>query len=446
MSAYFESPTSNLSLTDFGWTARFLRWLLMGILVAICVSLAVVPWQQSIRGTGRVVAYAPVERMQVLEAPIMGRVVHWYVQEGQEVEHGQIIAELSDNDPEILARLQREYDAAQQQVSATLMSIAAIESRISSMELERMSALQMADEKVRAEENRVRSAQQRVDASRAAYETAMINVERQRVLEGKGLVSTRDLELAELQVRKTQTDLESDMAQLEASKNNAASARAEKRRVGSGTLATIESARSSLQSTMSTKAKTEADLARVEVRMSRQQSMRIEAPRRGTVMRFLARQGGEFVKAGEPVVLFVPKTSSRAVEVWVDGNDAPLITKGRHVRLQFEGWPAVQFVGWPAVAVGTFPGRVDFVDASDDGRGRFRILVVPEKGEAWPESRYLRQGVRANAWVLLNQVSIGFELWRQLNGFPPALGNMPPASVTGGKENLGKPQGDPKNE
>nr|MCH9680528.1 transporter [Deltaproteobacteria bacterium] len=88
---------------------------------------------------------------------------------------------------------------------------------------------------------------------------------------------------------------------------------------------------------------------------------------------------------------------------------------------QFEGWPAVQFVGWPSVAVGTFGGTVAFVDATDNGAGRFRVVVVPDGEEPWPAARYLRQGVRANGWVLLNQVSIGYELWRQFNGFPPAV-------------------------
>jgi hypothetical protein len=73
------------------------------------------------------------------------------------------------------------------------------------------------------------------------------------------------------------------------------------------------------------------------------------------------------------------------------------------------------------VAVGTFGGTIAFVDAHDDGHGRFRVVVVPDEGSDWPDGRYLRQGVRAHGWVLLDQVSLGFELWRQLNGFPPAV-------------------------
>lgn len=155
------------------------------------------------------------------------------------------------------------------------------------------------------------------------------------------------------------------------------------------------------------------------------------APRAGVIFRVIANQGGEQVSAGDPLAVLVPDTQDRAVEIWVDGNDAALISPGRAVRLQFEGWPAVQFAGWPSVAVGTFGGRVAFVDSTDNGRGDFRLVVVPDPDEEpWPSTRFLRQGARANGWVILNRVSVGFELWRQLNGFPPVLDTQP--STTSG--------------
>ena len=128
------------------------------------------------------------------------------------------------------------------------------------------------------------------------------------------------------------------------------------------------------------------------------------------------------LKSGDSIAAFVPDTANLVVELSMDGNDIPLIHAGDPVRLQFEGWPAVQFTGWPSVAVGTFGGRVMLVDATDNGYGKFRILVQPDpKDEAWPSNRYLRQGVRTNGWVLLNRVSLGYELWRQFNGFPPTV-------------------------
>ena len=132
------------------------------------------------------------------------------------------------------------------------------------------------------------------------------------------------------------------------------------------------------------------------------------------------------VKQGDLLALVVPDTTSRAVELFVEGNDLPIISIGRHVRLQFEGWPAVQFSGWPSVAVGTFGGVIAVIDASDNGKGNFRVLVVPEDEEHWPESRFLRQGVRTVGWVMLDSVKLGWELWRRFNAFPISTASAPP--------------------
>jgi len=97
----------------------------------------------------------------------------------------------------------------------------------------------------------------------------------------------------------------------------------------------------------------------------------------------------------------------------------PLIKVGQDVSLQFEGWPGVQVAGWPSLAVNVFAGTVTTVDATDNGKGEFRILITPKEDKReWPSDRYLRQGVRANGWVMLKRVSLGYEIWRQLNGFP----------------------------
>jgi hypothetical protein len=133
----------------------------------------------------------------------------------------------------------------------------------------------------------------------------------------------------------------------------------------------------------------------------------------------------------------VPDISEQAVELYVSGNDTPLVSLDDEVRLQFEGWPAIQFAGWPSVAVGTFGGRVASIDATDNGTGKFRVLVRPGMEDDWPADRYLRQGVRANGWVMLNQVSLGYEIWRQLNGFPPVVAKGEPGL---GKSDAKKPK------
>jgi membrane fusion protein, adhesin transport system len=61
------------------------------------------------------------------------------------------------------------------------------------------------------------------------------------------------------------------------------------------------------------------------------------------------------------------------------------------------------------------------VDNTDNATGKFRIIVRPEAKDNWPAGSFLRQGVRAHAWIFLNQVSLAYELWRRFNDFPPDL-------------------------
>jgi hypothetical protein len=150
------------------------------------------------------------------------------------------------------------------------------------------------------------------------------------------------------------------------------------------------------------------------------------------VRRLLVAQGADLLKAGDPVAILVPDATERAVELWVDGNDAPLVVPGRQVSLQFEGWPALVIPGWPGASSGTFAGEVAVVDASDDGKGKFRVLVRPAPGAVWPGPPFLRQGTRAHGWVLMQNVRLGYELWRQFNGFPPLVPNDVWADGAGG--------------
>ncbi len=172
-------------------------------------------------------------------------------------------------------------------------------------------------------------------------------------------------------------------------------------------------------------AKASEALSKIDVRLAQQASQLVRAPRSGQILRRAAGEGGVLVKPGYPLATLAPRTASRSVALYIDGNDLPLIHEGDTVRIQFEGWPAIQFSGWPSVAVGTFGGKVAVVDESDNGQGKFRILVTPEQGEEWPSHEYLRQGAKAQGWVLLNKVTLGFELWRQFNGFPPGLPGAP---------------------
>jgi membrane fusion protein, adhesin transport system len=401
---------------------------LSGGFAVLLLVLWFTPWQQTAPGSGRVVAYAPEERRQNVKAPIEGRIAHWHVREGAQVERGDPLVDLVDNDPQLVQRLEAERTSVMARLEAARGRERSIVQRIDALKRSQRDALSGAESRVRMAGQRTRASEQTLALATAALKTARLNMQRQQVLSSQGLASRRNFELAELEVARCQTDLDRAEAALLGAQTERAALDADRSKTNNDTAAGLSDAEASRATAQSEIASATAELARIEVRVSRQATQSITAPAAGSVLRVVANgQAGEVVKAGDILLVLVPSTSERAAEVFVSGNDMPLITDGAIVRLQFEGWPALQFSGWPQVAVGTFPGRVQVLDASDDGQGSFRILVVPEHQLHWPEARFLRQGVRVNAWVQLGRVSLGYELWRLFNGFPASLPDAPSA-------------------
>ncbi len=378
--------------------ARSLAALLL-VLLVMAVGFMLLPWRQTAAGSGTVTAFTPGVRPQKIEAQIGGRIVRWHVVEGQDVKAGDLVAELRDlnpifMDPEIAEKL-----GSVQQATIDAQRLA-----------------------VEAARERTRQAGERLAAAAAAEANAVIERETARVRErraqrlaGKGLVATRDLETAVLALRKADADLVRAQTMRAAAAQDLEVFRKEEARAGAvGEAANAEAA------------------LRIANARVRAEAGLVRAPIDGTVVRVASAGAGETVSEGHELALVVPSTDDVAVQIFVSALDAALIEPGARVRLQFAGFPALQVSGWSSVAIGTYGGTVAVVDAVDDGMGRYRVLVVPDPAEpAWPSRRFLRQGTAASAWVLLQEVRVGWEIWRQLNGLPPTIPVR--ASGAGGK-------------
>jgi membrane fusion protein, adhesin transport system len=407
-----------LRLVAEGRPRRAVARLTILVFALVALALVIVPWQQNAPGKGRVIAFSPVDRQQAIEAPIEGRVVRWYVEEGARVRAGDPVVDLADNDPELMDRLEREQAAFDARAAAARERVSAVDARVVALRAAQRAAATAAQERVRMGQDRTRAAEQSEQASDAVLRAARQNQERQAALLEKGLASQRTVELAELDLARAQTETERARATLGAARSEVAALLADQAKIAEDTSAAISDATATRASALAEIASADAEIARIEVRVSRQFAQAVKAPRDGTVLRLVARQGGEMVKSGDPLAILVPDAGARAVELWIDGNDVNLVRTGQPVRLQFEGWPAVQFSGWPSAAIGTFGAKVGFVDAADDGHGRFRVVVMPDDPTRWPGAEHLRQGTRVNGWILLNRVRLGYELWRVFNGFP----------------------------
>jgi len=395
-----------MSLIRAPASLRRVAWTLGIAAPLLVLLLLLLPWQQAAQGTGRVIAFSPMERQQSVEAPVKGMIDHFFVMEGQSVEEGDPLVELRDPDPELMDRLGRQRDASQNAYNAVEAQIRSYEAKRVAEEAGRALVVAEYDAKIGA-------LQRKRVGEESVLDTALRNLARLRTLAAEGIASTREVEVAQMKSDKAR-------AAVGALGREIASVRQAQSKAAAAVDAKIASVQADLENARSKLASAQEKVVDRDVKVSRQARQRVLAPRAGTVLRLHGGSGGGTIKAGDTLVTLVPETNQRAVELYVDGNDMPLMQAGDPVRLVFEGWPALQFVGMQgAASTGTFAGRLAFVDATDDGKGKFRIVVLPDEDEPpWPEARSLRQGVRAKGFVLLRQVSLGYELWRQINGFP----------------------------
>ena len=411
--SFSAPPLPALSLAGSAkFTRIFSRLLLLGFIVFV-VGILFLPWRQFVAGTGRVIAFNPLDRRINIEAQVSGRVKHLHVTEGQRVKKGELIAEIQDNDPNLINNLKAQRETIESRRYFALGRVESLTAQITQQELAKAQA--------------INGAEQRVVAAKIAAETALLNYTRTQDLYAKKLESQRNLELATLSRDSTAAELKSSVAALKRTSNDFD--------------ASIASTHASKGTALSEVATAERDLSVIDVQINQNLRQIVDAPRDGIVLQ-VAATDGTYLRPGSLICVIIPETDSRFVEIMVDGNDMPLIHSrkdgqpGSPVRIAFEGWPAVQMIGWPQLAIGTFGGEVVFVDATDDGLGKFRVVVGPaddivDRGDSkgpvtvgWPDKdRWLRQGTRANAWVMLDQVPLWFEIWRQINGFPPVISN-----------------------
>lgn len=406
---------------------RLARFLLL-CLVCTPIALALIPWRQTVSGMGKVIALDPTYRPQLIEAPVSGRITNWWVEEGSQVKAGDRMVEILDNDPNYVQRLDDQRRAISTKLKAYEEKIKLNEMQVQLLQQARDLSVNSAKAQLDVAQEKMLQAEQNLRSAQASLERDTFQVKRIRQLASEGLASSRDLEVAERDYKSSEALVGADLKEVEATRKNRDAKKADLERILPAENAKIQDSLSYLQASVAEVETTRKDLSDLDVKIERQKTQMLYAPKDGTVFRILANQTltGQ-VREGDPLIQFVPDCKENVTEIFVSGNDMPLIQKGDPVRLQFEGWPAVQFAGWPSVAVGTFGGRVHLVDQTDDGKGKFRILVEPDPNdEPWPSNKYLRQGVKSKGFVLLREVRLGYEFWRRLNGFPPVISDDEP--------------------
>lgn len=411
-------------LAEKSVSSYLLRFIFIMILLAM-VSL-LLPWTQNIRSKGYVTTFNPYDRPQSVQSLIDGRIEDWFIREGDLVHAGDTILIISESkadylDPEIIARTSRQVDAKNQSVNAYEEKAKNLDQQL--LALNSGLEAKLEQNKVKIEQTKIKMKSDSIDLVAAVLklDNATKQLERTKFLNQKGLKSITDVEIKELSKQEAEAKLVGIKNKLAAGRNDLANLNYNAQTILNDFESKIAKSKAERMSTLSNKFNAEGSVDKLKSSLSKLQvrsdNYIVRAPIDGYITK-INRQGiGEFVKAGEDILSIVPANHELAVEMYVEPVDVPLLQKEQKVRIQFDGWPAIVFSGWPNNSYGTFSGKIYAIENFISDNGMYRVLVKQDdEAEAWPS--LLRVGGGTNSIILLNEVSLYYEIWRKLNGFP----------------------------
>lgn len=405
---------------------QFGLWL-KGILVA-CFLFLFLPWTQNIQSNGLVTTRLQEFRPQNIQTQIAGRIVKWNVKEGDFVKKGDtllVLTEVKDNylDPKLLERTQEQANAKRASIDYYKSKAAASQYQIEAIERGRNLKIQQLKNYLNQLQSKLKAEQAELIAANNDYTLALDQRDRQRKMYQEGLVSQTQLQQREVSYQNAlakKTIVENKIAQTQ---QEIANNQVQQNAAIQEYLEKIQKAEGDRLSSLSEANTSLADASKLENQAAnyalRSEMYIIKAPQDGQIVQVTKSGIGEIIKEGESIGTVVPgRNDAFAVEVFVRPVDLPLIDRGQKVRLIFDGFPTIVFTGWPKGSYGTFGGEIIAFENTISDNGMFRVLVVEDKkDDPWPKQ--IKVGSGAKSIVLLKNVPIWYEIWRNINGFPP---------------------------
>jgi multidrug efflux pump subunit AcrA (membrane-fusion protein) len=392
------------------------------VVLLIMIGLLFLPWTQNVRAPGDVTTLYLDQRPQT----VAGRIEKWHVREGEFVEAGDTVARISEIkdayfDPKLIDRTQKQIDSKELAASNYGEKSGALLNQIASLKRVKNNKLQQAANKVRQSRLKVISDSTDLEAAKIDSQIADRRLDRMEQLYDQGLKSLTDFESRKLKFQEASAKAVSARNRLMATRNELENAIVELESIENEFSEKINKTRSEQNTALSSFYNTQSEVAKMENELSNYEIRRnnyfITAPQKGYITKAISAGIGETIKEGTALVSIMPAKYDLAVELYVEPINFPLLDTGNTVSLLFDGWPSIVFSGWPNLSNGTFKGQIIAIDNFISDNGKYRFLVVPAKDANWPEQ--LRVGAGANGILLLKDVPLWYELWRQLNGFPP---------------------------
>ncbi len=419
------TPKSVKSIYRYEKNSKIGYWLL-GVIVFLLIVLFL-PWTQNISSSGHVTTLYQDQRPQEINTVIPGKIVKWFIKEGDFVKKGDTIVQLADTkddylDSNLVERTKDQLISKEQKLLFYSEKINAIESQINAIENNRDLKINAYENKTEQYKRKLISDSSEVVAAEVDYKIATEQLNRGRQLYNQGVISLVELEKRTAQNTKAlailtekQQKLLNARQEINILKIDINSIKQEADDKIFKSRSEIASSRGEIAGTTGEVAKNKNVLANY---ISRGNQKWLIAPQDGQIIKAKKSGINEMVKEGEMIIEMVPTKIDHAIELFIDPMDLMLINPGQKIRMIFDGFPAIVFSGWPDNSYGTFAGEISMVENNRNENGKFRILVIPDATQkTWPKE--LKTGTGARGFALLNTVPIWYELWRQINGFPP---------------------------
>ncbi|WP_282072890.1 HlyD family secretion protein [Polaribacter atrinae] len=424
----------NVDLNDFKsgkiiFTKEYYKAFNKFLLVFACIALVALflPWTQNISGQGLVTTLTPNQRPQTIQSQIPGRIEEWFVTEGDFVKNGDTILRISEVksdyfDQRLIERTSDQINAKTSSVDAYQGKVAALQRQVNALKQEQRLKIAQTKNKLLQSKLKVKSDSIDFEAAKTNTLIAEKQYNRTQTLQSEGLKAVKDVEEKRLKLQATQAKLISQENKLLASRNNILNAQLELSRINATYTDKISKSQSDMYTAQSSGFDAEAQVSKLENSRSnysvRNSLLYITAPQNGYINKAIKGGIGGTFKEGEDLVGIMPEKYDLAVETFVRPIDLPLLHIGDKMRVQFDGWPAIVFSGWPNASYGTYGATVIAIENFISTNGKYRVLIAPDTTDYnWPEG--IRIGSGAKTIALLEDVPIYFEMWRQLNSFPP---------------------------
>lgn len=401
------------------------RWLF--VILGLLIATLFLPWTQNIKANGKVTSLFQEQRPQAVNSPIPGKIIRWWVKEGDFVKKGDTLIQISEIkedylDPNLIDRTEQQVNAKKGAIIFYNGKVNVTVSQIQNLQIGKKLKIEQIDNKLRQLENKLRGEKAELVASINEFNLAKDQYERQQKMYEEGLVSQTQFQQRNVIFQNAQAKRTVAENKQEQTVQEIVITKIELRGVEQEYNEKINKAEGERFQSLGNIEVGKGDVAKLENQASnyriRNGMYIILAPQDGQITQAKKAGLGEVIKEGEDLMSIVPPKVNYAVEMFVKPVDLPLISKGQKVRFMFDGFPAIIFSGWPNQSYGTFGGKIVAMENSISPSGKFRVLVAEDlQDRPWPVQ--VKIGSGANGIALLKDVPIWYELWRNINGFPP---------------------------